>query len=351
MNHHFCQNFKTQQFPSHLSSFCKQDLLNIKHISKSFANNIREVNFNFTSNYLPKPETLSKSNYCFMYLVMFNVLKVIMYLDINHMKHHLERVSIEGLSSLKFLSLKLESIEENSFGKMNSLTELTLDVKSEMNNDMSTKLFETCPNIEKLCLSGKFSNINLDNFVNLKKLRLCGDLSVEFNFDLFKNICNQLEELWIGFNNMNDESISKLLCGHNFPNVSNLSISFSQITRLEKKLFDGFPMLQSLAVIHSRIVTIERDAFSNLKNLKSLSLSYNPLSYLDPELFSCLRNLEELDLRYNEFMHFDSRILDYVVNIKRINLENNPIMNQEIENRFKQMNINYTLGYYIEDYF
>jgi hypothetical protein len=73
MNHLFCQNFKTQQFPSHLISFRKQDLLNIKHISKAFAN-IREVNLSFTSNYSPKPETLSKSNYCFMYLVMFNVL-------------------------------------------------------------------------------------------------------------------------------------------------------------------------------------------------------------------------------------------------------------------------------------
>ena len=266
-----------------------------------------------------------------------------MYLDINYMKHHLERVNIEGLSSLKSLSLKLESIEENSFGKMNSLKELTLDVKNEINNDMSTKLFETCPNIEKLCLNGKFSNINLDNFVNLKNLELHGDILDGFNFDLFKNICKQLEKLSIEFKNIDDESTSKLLYGHSFPYVSYINISNSKITRFEKKLFDGFPMLQLLGVaLNSELKTIDKDAFWNLKNLKMVEFAFNTeLSELQPELFSCLAKLEKLRFDGNgKLRRFDLKIFDYIVNIKMIHFFGESIENkEEIFNHLKNSNI------------
>ena len=100
---------------------------------------------------------------------------------------------------------------------MFSLRKLGLDVKNEMNKEMLIKLLEIFPNIEELSLSGQFSDINFDSFINLKKLSLFGDLLYGFNFEVFKNICNQLEELYIEFNNMNDKMISKLLYGHYFP--------------------------------------------------------------------------------------------------------------------------------------
>ena len=134
-----------------------------------------------------------------------------MYLDLGiHSVGYLMPVIIEGLSSLKSLTLKLVPFEGNSFGNMNSLKQLNLAIAPEIDNNLLTKLFEMCPNIEELTLRGIFCNINVDSFVNLKKLRLNGDLSDEFNFDLFKNISNQLEELWIEFKNINDEMISKM---------------------------------------------------------------------------------------------------------------------------------------------
>ena len=158
-----------------------------------------------------------------------------------------------------------------------------------------------CPNIEELYLYGNFSDINFDIFCNLKKLKLCGDILDGFNFDLFKNICIQLEELSIKFGNMDDESITKLLYGRNFPKISSLSICNSKITRLEKKLFDGFPMLQSLKVSNNtELKTIDKDAFSDLKNLKYLHLKNNKLSELDPELFSGLVNFEMLYLLHDD---------------------------------------------------
>ena len=381
----------------------------------------------------------------------------------------MDRVNIEGLSSLKSLSLNLESIEGSSFQNLYSLKRLNLDIESEINNDMLTRLFEICPNIDELCLQGKFSNINFDCFTNLKKLRLSGDLSDDFNFDLFENICNQLEELTIGFKitdnekitrllchyfpnlsmlyfqnstshmrilikcqslrihpfenlnssmklvelnisseinndmltklfkicpnveelflsardlninfynkklslvgnlfddfnfdfiknisnqleelsikfeNMNDESISKLLCRHNFGKITTFEIGYSKITRLDKNLFDGFQMLHSLDISRNKeLKIIEKDAFSNLKNLKKLSLSFNQLSELDAEIFSCFKNLIELNLRDNNLTHFDLKIMDYIVNIKKIDLENNPklVNKEEILNRFEQIKIN-----------
>ena len=164
------------------------------------------------------------------------------------MNDYLERATIDGFSSLKSLSLRLVSIEGCSFTNLNSLRNVGLDVKSEINNEMLTKLFEMCPNIEELYLTGDFANISFDRFFNLKRLKLCGNLLDDFNFDVFKTICFQLEELSIKIKNMDDESIAKLLCGHNFPSLLSLKVSKSKITRLEKKLLDGFPMIQILKV-------------------------------------------------------------------------------------------------------
>ena len=150
---------------------------------------------------------------------------------------------------------------------MHSLRKLNLCLKCEINNDLLIKLFEICPNIKELSLTGQFSNVNLDSFINLKKLELSGDLLDHFNFDLFANICNQLEELNIRFKNMDNESVSKFLYGFHFPNLVSLVISSSQITILEKKLFNGFPMLRSLRLCENiQLKTIDKDAFSNMKN-------------------------------------------------------------------------------------
>ena len=210
---------------------------------------------------------------------------------------------------------------------------------------MLIKLFEICPNIEELYLDGQFSNINLDSFIHLKKLSLYGEMLDGFNFDLFANICNQLEDLEIALNNLNNKIILKLFYGHNFRNLLSLDISKSKNTRLEKTLFDGFPILHSLNLSENvKLKKIDKDAFSNLKNLTHLYISYNNLSEIDPEMFSCLKKLKNLDLRYNKLAHFDLKIMDYFVNLKEIDLRENPIVNkQEIMDYFKQSKITFTL--------
>ena len=254
----------------------------------------------------------------------------------------MHQVNIEGLTSLKSLDLCLSSIKGNSFGNQSSLKYLYLNVLSEINNDSCSKLLESFPNIELLSLDGNFSNISFDSFTNLKELLICDSLLKKFNFDLFKNICHQLEHLKIAFNNIDDEKMFKLLNGKNFPNVITLEIYRSKMTRLEKKLFNGFPMLRSLDVnSNNDLKTIDKDAFSNLKKLRYLSISNSDkLSELDSELFSRLENLEKLNLRQNKLTRFDSKIMNYIVKINEINLENNLIENEsELLDYCKQSNI------------
>lgn len=247
----FKNSIKIQQYPNHIINILKQHLLDTKTFS--YNGYMRQLNFPISSNY-SNLETLRKNqNYILISKLLFIML--LLFLEIfPENGEYLEMANLEGLSSsLKSLSLRLASIDRSSFiGNLYSLKVLNLDIKSRINNDMLIQLFEICPNIEELYLGGEFSSINLDNFVNLKKLKLSGNLLIDFNFDLFENISTQLEHLFIEFSNMNNKRIGKLLCRHNFRNLSQLTVSKSKVSRFEKNLFDGFPIIQSLNVIFNR---------------------------------------------------------------------------------------------------
>ena len=145
-----------------------------------------------------------------------------------------------------------------------------------MNESMTMNLFYHLPNIENLALNGKMSNFNLDSLVNLRYLKLKGTIYKDFNFDLLKNICNHLQTLEICIKNLDNEGIAKLLYGHHFPNLTDLTIYGNKMTRLEKKLFDGFPILQLLFISTCKnLGIIDPDSFSNLKNLTYLDLTNN----------------------------------------------------------------------------
>ena len=233
----------------------------------------------------------------------------------------MDQVNLNGLTSLESLKLSLPSLEGSSFGKPNLLKDLTLKVESELNKESSIKLFEMFPNIEELYLEGRFSSLSFDSFVNLKKLSICGSILNNFNFDLLKIICSQLEYLRIELDNINNKDLSLLLNGHYFPNVKTLGIYSSKITRLEEKLFVGFPNLQSLFVnMNHALKTIDNDAFSNLKNLKLLGISFNSkLTKLDPELFRSLVHLKKLYVGYNYLDGFDTlKVAKYIHNLSEV---------------------------------
>lgn len=222
---------------------------------------------------------------------------------------------------------------------------------------MLSLLIDQCPNVESLWLKCKnLCYFNLDSMNNLKYLFFSGQINnkEDFNTDLFKNICKSLTYLTIKLRNFDDEVIAKLLCGHNFQNLSNLIIKCTEITKIENKLFDGFPVLESLDLSYNKeLETIDSCAFSSLNRLKELrmynnkltilhpesffglsnliklDLSNNKLTHLEPQIFKDLANLEDLDLYNNELTHFDLSIMEYIGKINQINLSMNPIENEK----------------------
>lgn len=194
--------------------------------------------------------------------------------------------------------------------------------------------------IEILHLYGKFPYFNLDKLINLKQFILMGDIRENFNFELFKNLLNQLEVLFINITNIDYESLLKLFAGDKFSNLEDLYLTGCNIKRIEKKLIDKFPMLKLLSITECNLETIESDAFSNSKqlidldmsknnfeklennffseliNLEYFSMYENRLHFIEENVFSKLKNLNEIDLRYNNLSTFESFTgLGYSVNI------------------------------------
>ena len=317
------------------------------------------------------------------------------YLDIKKILG--QRINLDGLSSIYFLHLGLDSLEGLSIRNLSSLRHLELSFfnRFQIDSTIQSKVFNDLPNIEYLSLHADLlSNFNLDSLVSLKSLTLEGNLDKDFNFDLLKNLCHKLKKLTIKIYNLDNKSLDKLFCGHHFSILDVFTIRLpNDMTKLEKKLFNGFPMLQSLILNDSkhlreidqdafsnlgqfasfdlsnsnieslgnhyfssliylkylnlsinRLKSIEANLFSNLTNLRGLDLSHNQLTTLDPKLFSSLKNLIWLSLDYNLLVQFDLCIMDYIKEIKKISALGNSIINkEEILERFNQSDIEFKI--------
>ena len=190
-----------------------------------------------------------------------------------------------------------------------------------INENNTALIFDQLQQIEELNLDGNFYYFKLDNFVNLRNLSLCGTLFDDFNFELFKNLSNQLDELSMFIPNIDYQIITKLLNGHNFSNLISLMIDRCNIKRIEKKFIDQFSSLQILHMTKCNIETIEDNAFSNLKGLISLNLSDNLLTKLYKRDFSQLVDLKLILLVRNRIEFLENGIFSHMKSIKQINLK------------------------------
>ena len=101
---------------------------------------------------------------------------------------------------------------------------LSLKITSSIDHNNLTQLFNQVHYIRQLFIVGDFSFINLDSLVNLKLLAIDGNIKDYFNFDLLKNLCDQLKILKIGFFNSDDKTFFKFFDGLNIPNLKTKTI-------------------------------------------------------------------------------------------------------------------------------
>ena len=223
------------------------------------------------------------------------------------------------------------SLERTTIEKLVSLRALRLTLKCSISSDIVEKIFNDMPNIENLSLSADFSYFNLDKFANLKSLFLFGSLHNDFNFNLLKNLCHQLESIWIGANQFDDENIAILFKGR-FPKLTHLGITNSHMSKLEKKFLDKFPMLRYLTIQENeKIKNINRDVFSNLKHLTSLDLSFNSIESLDEMQFAQLKNLQTLNLSGNRLKTIRCNMFSSLKKLTLLFLASNKLANLNLK--------------------
>ena len=238
-----------------------------------------------------------------------------------------KEIELDGLLSLQYLNLSLKSVERFSARNLPALKHLTLESK-KLNKSLSTQIFVHLSNIKKLEIKGIFSDINIDDLVNLEKLSISGSIDKNFNFDLLKNVCNHLKELTIINSHFDQETISKLFYCVNFPNLFKLIMKRVSL-KLEKKLFESFPNLKSLSIIDNPMyfntLQIDNDAFSDLTNLVCLDLRKNYFDTINQEYFSGLINLEILDLSLNRIKCIEANTFSALKNLKKLDLSYNQL--------------------------
>lgn len=213
-------------------------------------------------------------------------------------QRELEEVKINDFFSLKSLDLNLYSVERITLRNLMALRDLKFQLlDSPINSDIQLKLFDQMPNFQKLTLIGHFSYFNLDKIFLLPELSLKGLLYGDFNFDLFKNLCNELTDLSINCFNIDDEKMDKLFICHQFPNLSKLLIMKTGITKLENKILSRFQTLKDLTIYNNKELNfIGFNSFCNLKQLTRLNLTGNSITSFERIHFSKLTNLEYLKL-------------------------------------------------------
>lgn len=207
----------------------------------------------------------------------------------------------------------IHSVEINFFSikNLNSLRTLGLSIIT-IDQEIITRVLDQVPYIEKLVLGGNFSNFKLNNLANLRSLYINGHIKENFNVDLFKNLCNQLEVLQVKLINADKKILYKLFDGHYFPNL--LSLAFrncENLDRLEKEFVNRFrfPILRGLFIVKCNLETVEKDSFSNLKNLEIVDLSGNKIKFIEKNTFSYLKHLKLLDLSRNKLTNLDRKFI------------------------------------------
>ena len=233
------------------------------------------------------------------------------------------------LSSNRFESLPIVSISDaTSFAQRLDLSKCNI-------SNIGSNSFENLPNLKILSLSRQYiiSNMNIDsgafgsNLDALEMIDLSGNMLTSLPNGLLSTVSSSLRVLWLGENEFQDFSFTKLGLNHSLM-MTELNLTSNSIDTLSSKNFAHVQSLRSLDLSNNRIDRIDGDTFRDMQNLTQLWLDGNMLVSFPSDLFSMTPNLSELYLYNNNIQVVKSQMFS-IPSLSVLNLFYNSI--REIE--------------------
>ncbi|XP_051166493.1 leucine-rich repeat-containing protein 15-like [Leptopilina boulardi] len=208
---------------------------------------------------------------------------------------------------------KIEIINPIDFSSMPNLEELNLSDNLIM--DLSPDTFSILKklrilNLEKNLLK-RVSHLAFNSFDNLQKLRLSYNSITSFDAKIV-NLNPSLKELHLGNNFLKQFPLI-----NRAENLWYLNLGSNKLRVLEKiDLNLMFPNLEVLILSFNNLTRIDRKVFDNLKNLRGLHLHSNELQTMPDNWSLSLKKLETVSLDRNKFNDFEA------LSLTEINFQN-----------------------------
>ena len=239
-------------------------------------------------------------------------------------------VNITNISppSVKCLVEKLPELEETKY----LVNCANRNISDEQAIQMIYSNASSMINLSQNLLT-EFPDLNSSNIQKLEELDLSYNKitfdHLEVNWRL-RPLLSSLNRLDLSHNSIDNISVSlfKPLNDTDDVPLTELDLSFNELTFLPEFLFDSLENLESLDLSYNanlgELRSNTASALSSLKNLRTLRLRGCGLSIVPASLMSNLVNLRSLDLGDNSFHRVDPS-LQYAVSLEQLNLDNNLI--------------------------
>ncbi|XP_057660161.1 leucine-rich repeat-containing protein let-4 [Diorhabda carinulata] len=271
-----------------------QTLINLKKLTFiDFSNNaVRTLPFN-SNHFAVKSLKILKLNNCSLISIPSGFLKTITnitelhlannpinYLDVKLTSKTLKYMDLSS-STLSYVSDSafqgLESLENLKMSKNKNLRNITINVNSLINLDISDSLLDTSP---------------YGNMISLQQLNLHGNILREIKNNRFMNM----------------------------PNLVYLNLSLNAITSIEENAFRGLEFLEILDLSYNKLNYIPTETFLSTKNLIWLDVSHNYLTSLDSISSS---SLNILNASYCEINFISKYTLTTLPRLRLLSLKRN----------------------------
>ena len=193
---------------------------------------------------------------------------------------------METLTSLRIISVKLETVPVGEFCHLQSLDEavLTFSHPSVINGFNCQNISCEEPCLESLVTANLTGN-------DISKI----DFSLKLSFPM-------IEELLLSRNLLTavNEGVFRDLT-----RLKTLDLSLNNITSVHHLAFSNMPNLKSLNLAHNGIIMLDFSFFKKLPELANLSLAYNKLQRVNGTYFP--NSIEEIQLQGNNISMFSGK--------------------------------------------